>query len=105
MFEDVSKEIDSEALSEFSPYMVSRYFSFYENGKYIDYLNNTVNKYHNIFKTPEDQYRFFENVIPKVKRKKIQYVKKIKKQKVENVKQIPDFYSKKEWDLLTKIDN
>jgi hypothetical protein len=83
--------------------MVTRYFSFYENGKYIDYINSTINKYQNIFHTKEDEYKFYENVIPKLKKKKINYIKKIKKDKnnQDAIKAIPDFYSRKEWETLT----
>lgn len=103
LFEDPSKEIDSETLGEFLPYMTTRYFSFYENGKYVDYINSTINKYQGIFLTVEDEFKFYENIIPKLKKKKIDYIKKIKKDtvKLEAVKFIPDFYSKKEWDYLT----
>jgi hypothetical protein len=106
LFENPSKEIDSETLEEFVPYMVTRYFSFYENGKYIDYINSTINKYQNIFYTKEDEYKFYENVIPKLKNKKINYIKKNKKEKTKKdiVKTVPDFYSRKEWENLTSND-
>ena len=86
--------------------MVTRYFSFYENGKYIDYINSTINKYQNIFYTKEDEYKFYENVIPKLKNKKINYIKKNKKEKTKKdiVKTVPDFYSRKEWENLTSND-
>lgn len=103
LFENPSKEIDSETLEEFVPYMVTRYFSFYEDGKYLDYINSTINKYNGIFKTIEEEYKFYENVIPKLKKKRINYIKKNKKEKnkEELLKSIPDFYSRKEWEILT----
>ena len=106
LFENVSKEIDSEILEEFVPYMVTRYFSFYDDGKYVDYINSTINKYHGIFKSTEEEYKFYENVIPKLKKKKINYIKKIKKDKnnQDAIKSVPDFYSRKEWQSLTFKD-
>ena len=106
LFENSSKEIDSESLEEFVPYMVTRYFSFYDDGKYIDYINSTINKYYGIFKSTEEEYKFYENIIPKLKKKKINYIKKIKKDKNKEtpIKVIPDFYSKKEWETLTSKD-
>ena len=103
LFEDPSKDIDSETLGEFVPYMITRYFSFYENGEYVDYINSTINKYQGIFLTVEEEFKFYENIIPKLKKKKINYIKKIKKDtvKIETVNFIPDFYSKKEWEYLT----
>jgi hypothetical protein len=106
LFEKPSPEIDASALDEFSPYMVNRYFSFYSNGAYVDYINATTNTYHDIFNSDEDTYRFFEHVLPKVKKRKIDYVKKNKKQqasdKIEH--QVPDFYSKREWNMLTNTE-
>ena len=106
LFENSSKQIDSESLEEFVPYMVTRYFSFYDDGKYIDYINSTINKYQNIFHIKEDEYKFYENVIPKLKNKKINYIKKNKKEKTKKdiIKAVPDFYSRKEWENLTSND-
>jgi len=101
LFEEPSLEIDAEIFSEFSPYMTNRYFSFYNNGDFADYVNETTNRYSNIFDKDEDRYRFFEHIIPKVKRKKINYVKKPKHENV-NTMPIPDFYSKREWLALQK---
>lgn len=103
LFENPSKEIDASCLDDFSPYMVNRYFSFYGEGDYVDYINDTTNTYHSIFNTPEEQYKFFEHIVPKLKKRKINYVKRLKKdEKVDTpVNQIPDFYSRKEWETLT----
>lgn len=103
LFENPSTEIDAAALDDFSPYMVNRYFSFYGDGDYVDYINDTTNRYHSIFNTSEEQYKFFEHVVPKLKKRKINYVKRPKKlQRADDpVNQIPDFYSRKEWEALT----
>jgi hypothetical protein len=71
-------EMTNELLEEFSPYMVTRYLSFYDDDL-LNYANETVNKYSQIFETEEERFRFFENVIPKLKRKRINYISKKKK--------------------------
>jgi len=75
---DKKGEMTNELLEEFSPYMVTRYLSFYDDDL-LNYANETVNKYDQIFETDEEQFRFFENVIPKLKRKRIDYISKKKK--------------------------
>ena len=42
-------------------------------------------------------------MVPKLKKRKINYVKRLKKVDKTNapVNQIPDFYSRKEWERLT----
>lgn len=92
------KELDNELLSEFSPYMVSRYMSFYDKDC-LNYVNDTVNIYGKLF-NGEDQFKFYENVIPILKRKKIDYTSKKKKEKTDNNKIVPEFYSKREIEYL-----
>ena len=73
---DKKGEMTNELLEEFSPYMVTRYLSFYDKDL-LNYANETVNRYSQIFDTDEETFRFFENVIPKLKRKNIKYISKI----------------------------
>jgi hypothetical protein len=70
-------EMTNELLEEFSPYMVTRYLSFYDKDL-LKYANETLNVYGQIFETDEEKFRFFENVIPKLKRKRINYISKSK---------------------------
>jgi hypothetical protein len=77
---DKKGEMTNELLEEFSPYMVTRYLSFYDDDL-LNYANETVNKYGQIFETEEERFRFFENVIPKLKRKRINYISR--KRKIE----------------------
>lgn len=77
LFEDKG-EITSELLSEFSPYMTTRYLSFYSKDL-LKYANDTINVYGNLFDTDEETFKFYKNVIPKLKRKKINYISKKKK--------------------------
>jgi hypothetical protein len=69
------QEITSELLEEFSPYMTTRYLSFY-SPELLQYANNTLNKYSQIFETDEEKFLFYQNIIPKLKRKKISYISK-----------------------------
>jgi hypothetical protein len=77
MLFDKKQEMSNELLEEFSPYMVTRYLSFYDKDLLI-YANETLNMYGHIFTTDEEKFKFFENVIPKLKRKKIKYISKKK---------------------------
>lgn len=72
---DKKGEMTNELLEEFSPYMVTRYLSFYDKDL-LNYANETVNRYSQIFDTDEETFRFFENIIPKLKRKNIKYISK-----------------------------
>lgn len=100
LYKKGSEELDSEIMSSFVPYMVTRYLSFYDKD-YVNYVNETLNQYGSVLKTQEDQFRFYDNIIPKLKRKKIDYVKKPKADKVEDDMPIPEFYSKREMQMLT----
>jgi hypothetical protein len=75
---DKKSEMTNELLEEFSPYIVTRYLSFYDKDL-LKYANETLNIYSQIFETDEERFKFFENVIPKLKRKKIDYLSKKKK--------------------------
>jgi len=77
LFED-KKEITNELISEFSPYMTTRYLSFYDKDL-LKYANDTLNVYGNLFDTEEETFKFYKNVIPKLKIKKINYISKTKK--------------------------
>ena len=102
LFDQSKNELDNELLEEFSPWMTTKTFSFYDDGKFVDYINDTLNVYGNIFKTKEGNFKFFEKVIPKQKRKKITYIKKGKMEKPQNIP-IPEFYSKREIDMFENM--
>lgn len=94
---EARKPLDSEILEEFHPYMAGRYLSMYDDS-FVPYVNDTLNVYGKLFKTKEDQFRFYENVIPKLKRKKIEYVKrkKVEERDDEVPQRVPEFLSKRE---------
>lgn len=102
MFEK-RKPLDNEVLSNFNPFITTKTFSFYNDGEYVNYINDTLNTYGNVFNSSEDQFRFFESVMPIVKRKRSSYMKKEAKEEDKTVSSpiIPEFYSRREWERLT----
>ena len=108
LFDKVSPNLKYEILSEFSPYMTIRYASFYsDNVDYVNMVNNSINTYSSSFKNIEDQYKFFDNVIYKLPKKKIEYIKK-PKENIEEGEIIPEFSSIREQkikrDYLTLLE-
>lgn len=100
LHQDKKKELDAELLSNFNPRITVRAFSFYNSGIFSEYANETLNRYSDVFKTPEDQFKFFSIMIPKVKRRKNEYISKPKKNKKEEEKiPIPEFLSQREVDM------
>lgn len=76
-----NEEVNSDSLAQFSPFMVNRWLSFYDNSKTI-FVNETLNKFHSLFEDKNETYKFYNNLIPQCRFKKINYVKK-NKEKVE----------------------
>jgi hypothetical protein len=97
------KELDGELLNSFNPYMTAKTLSFYNDGKMANYVNDYLNCYSNIFSTKEDQFKFYENIIPIQKRKRITYIKKPKTEKIEEIP-VPEFYSRREIDLFEDMN-
>jgi hypothetical protein len=71
----------------------------------VEYANDTINTYGNVFRTKEDQFRFYEQIIPKVKKKRVVYIKKPREEVTESKMPmaIPEFYSKREMEMLKTI--
>jgi len=100
LHQDKKKELDAELLSNFNPRITAKAFSFYDSGAFCEYVNESLNRYSGVFKTPEDQFKFFSTMIPKVKRRKNEYISKPKKNKKEEEKiPIPEFLSQREIDM------
>ena len=76
--------VDNE--SDFNQYMISRWCSMYSPNIAL-VINNTVNWLWNTFETKEQYYKFITTVIPRVRRKHINYIKKTKNtpEEFENV--------------------
>lgn len=74
------KDIPNNLEEDFSLYMVNRWISMY-SPPLARMINNTSNLIGSIFETKEESYNFLYNIVPKVKRKKIEYFKKKKEDK------------------------
>ena len=92
-------ELNCDDESQFSIYMINRWLSFYSNDV-SNYVNETCNKYANLFSTKQEQYDFLYHVLPKLKFKKINYLKKVKKEDKEEKEKpyIPEFMSRAEYE-------
>ena len=100
MFEKNKSELDPDLLEAFHPFITTKWFSFYDSGKYCGYINDTLNMYSGIFSTKEEEFKFFDHLIPKLKRRRSEYIKKEKIQKpLEEVQHIPEFLSRREIEM------
>jgi hypothetical protein len=71
-----SKEpLDVEGEKSFSPFMFNRWLSFY-NKDLASFTNETLNKFHSLFDDRQETYKLYFNLIPRLKFKKIEYIKK-----------------------------
>lgn len=91
-------ELNCDDESQFSLYMVNRWISFY-SPELCNYVNATANLNSNVFNNKQEQYDYLYNVMPKLRFKKIDYIKKVKKEedKEEEKLHIPEFMSKAEF--------
>lgn len=70
--------LDQEGESAFVPFLINRWLSFYSKDT-PHFVNETLNKYSGIFEDKQRLYRLYYNLIPRLKYKKINYIKKVKK--------------------------
>jgi hypothetical protein len=77
--------VDDE--TAFSPYLVNRWLSMYSPS--LALTANKVNKYLGVFESKNDLFTLFFNMFPKVKTKKINYIKKIKPKEKEIDEKLP----------------
>jgi len=80
LFEKDKIDIDVTSAQIYSPYIVNRYVTFADT-RHVSAINNSVNMYGSVFSINVDHYNFLHALIPKTKRKYINYTKKIKKDK------------------------
>ena len=78
-----AEDLCSEGLQQFTPYMVNRWISFYDNSKTI-FINETFNKFASLFEDKNEMYKLYINLIPQSKFKKINYIKKKKETQDED---------------------
>lgn len=64
-----------EAESTWQPYMVNRWLSMLHPSA-ATIVNETVNKYHQVFHNKQDYYQFMMQVLPQYRKQKIHYIKK-----------------------------
>lgn len=76
-----SEDLNNDSLTQFTPYMVNRWLSFYDKNKTI-FVNETLNKFCSLFEDKNEMYKLYNNLIPQSKFKKINYIKK-NKEKLE----------------------
>ncbi len=98
LYKEKRNKLDFNLLGEFSPYVTMKSFSYYDGGIYSNYINETLNMYGGVFENNEDQFVFFDAMIPKLKRKRLDYIKKPKQEKEEE-EIIPEFLSKREIEI------
>jgi hypothetical protein len=79
-----NEEINNESLAQFTPFMVNRWLSFYDNSKTI-FVNETLNRFTSLFEDRAEMYKLYNNLIPQFKFKKINYIKKNKEKKEEDI--------------------
>jgi len=75
--------LDQEGESAFVPFLLNRWLSFY-NKDTTHFVNETLNRYTGLFDDKQELYRLYYNLIPRLRYKKITYIKKVKKQKEED---------------------
>ena len=78
---DKAGELDTEGEQAFVPFLFNRWLSFYNNDMSV-FTNETFNKFSTIFDDKQQAYRLYYYLIPRLKWKKISYIKK-KKREVE----------------------
>ena len=79
---DKAEDLDAEGEQAFVPFLFNRWLSFYNNDMCV-FTNETFNKFSTIFDDKQQSYRLYYYLIPRLKWKKIGYIKKKKKQEEE----------------------
>ena len=106
LFSKKKIDINSDDESQFNLFMLNRWTSMYSK-ELNEYVNETSNKYWNLSDQRSEQYSYLYSLIPKLKYKRITYLKKTKKEKKlkEETPIIPEFYSKREYNQLVELEN
>lgn len=95
----------NEDETQFNLYMLNRWCSM-TNPEIVNLINETGNKYGKVFDSKQDQYDYIFNIYPKIKKKKIEYIKKQKESKEENVniKYLAESYELSQREIKNLID-
>lgn len=70
--------LDLEGEQSFVPFLLNRWLSFYSKDT-VNFTNETLNKFHSLFDDKQKTYKLYYYLIPRLKFKRIQYIKKKKK--------------------------
>ena len=99
LFEKNKLDVDVTSSQLYSPYIVNRYITFADK-QFVPIINNSVNRYGSVLSINVEHYNFLHALIPKSKRKYINYVKKNKRDK-KTYERVCDLYelSHREIDL------
>lgn len=81
LFTKKSLDLNIEDEQQFNLFMVNRWCSMYSESITTIINHTTNNKLGGIFDTKQDQSLFLKNILPRVKFKKINYIKKNKEKK------------------------
>ena len=81
---DKAEDLDAEGDQAFVPFLFNRWLSFYNNDMCV-FTNETFNKFSTIFNDKQQAYRLYYYLIPRLKWKKITYIKKKKREDEEEV--------------------
>jgi len=104
LFSKKKIELNCDDESQFSIFMVNRWSSFYSKDAAI-YINQTTNTYANLFNSKQEQYDMLHYLLPRLKYKRLDYVKKVKKEDAEKDKPlIPEFMSQREYLLNVELE-
>ena len=92
--------------SQFNLFMINRWSSMYSK-EINEYVNETSNKYWSLFDDKQSQFNYLYNLLPRLRFKKISYLKKTKKEKKAKEEKvfIPEFYSEREYKQLVELEN
>jgi Zn-dependent M32 family carboxypeptidase len=106
LFSKKKIDLNCDDESQFNLFMINRWTSMYSK-ELNEYVNETTNKYWSLFDDKPSQFNYVYSVFPKLKFKKLNYIKKIKKEKKskEENKLIPEFYSQREYKQLVELEN
>ena len=77
-----AEDLDAEGEQAFVPFLFNRWLSFYNNDVCV-FTNETFNKFSTIFDDKQQAYRLYYYLIPRLKWKKIKYIKKKKREAEE----------------------
>ena len=74
-----AEDLDAEGEQAFVPFMFNRWLSFYNNDMSV-FTNETFNRFGTIFDDKQQAYKLYYYLIPRLKWKKITYIKKKKEE-------------------------